>query len=146
MRKLLTTVAKRIRHLLPATKEANDSDEKNASIWCVAANVADKIPSVAVKTETQRGTKHFRSGALVYCSTSLWGDGYENIKVVARHRGSNRYVTMVMRSAQLTNWRPKLVYSPHVIQEFQKMGASWDGSSKSKKLAEQLASSMAKQT
>lgn len=40
-----------------------------------------------------------------------WGDGYEKIKVVGRHRGSHQYVTMVMQARWLTNWRAKLVYS-----------------------------------
>lgn len=72
----------------------------------------------------------------------LWGDGYEKIKVVARHRGSHQFVTMVIRSSWLTNWRVKMVYSPHVIREFREMGASWDGSGKSKRLAERIVESM----
>ena len=120
-------------------KEQRPEGEKSGdSVWCVVANVVKERAVGQGGTEPRSGTKHFRLGTLVYCPTVLWGDGYENIKVVARHRGSHRYVTLVIRSSWLTNWRVKQVFSPHVIREFRAMGASWDGSAKSKRLAEQI--------
>lgn len=85
----------------------------------------------------RRGTKHFSPGAKVYCFPALWGDGYENVQVVGRHRGSHRYFKMIMSARYLTNWRADLVYSPHVIREFE---GHWDGSEKSKELAELVVS------
>ena len=67
-------------------------------IWCVVANVAEETGRGPGGREIGRGTKHFPPGAKVYCSPPLWGDGYERIRVVGRHRGSHRYVTMVVRA------------------------------------------------
>src|SRR5688572_22812647 len=127
MRKLITKVAKRVGRLLPGATDQG--------VWCVVANVVAERPVGEGGLEQRSGTSHFRAGTLVYCPTILWGDGYENIKVVARHRGSHRFVTMVIRSSWLTNWRVKMVYSPHIMREFREMGATWDGSGKSKRLA-----------
>ena len=85
----------------------------------------------------RRGTKHFSPGAKVYCFHALWGDGYEHVQVVGRHRGSHRYFKMIVSSRYLINWRVELVYSPHVIREFE---GHWDGSEKSKELAEKIVS------
>ena len=134
MRSLITKVAKRVRELLPG---ATDN-----AVWCVVANVVEQRAIRPGGAERRSGSKHFRSGTLVYCPSVLWGDGYENIKVVARHRGSNRYVTIVIRSSCLTNWRVKLVYSPHVIRELREMGAMWNSSRKSKRLAERIVQTM----
>ena len=113
-------------------------------IWCVVANIKDEHRFGAGGVEVKRGTKHFLPGTLVYCSTALWGDGYEKIKIVGRHRGSNRYVTMVIRSAWLTKWRVKQVYSPHVTAELRRMGATWDGSRRSKRDADKIVARMRK--
>lgn len=104
-------------------------------VWCVVANVREETPVGEGDREKQRGSKHFEPGAKVYCFRPLWGDGYENVKVVGRHRGSHRYVTMVIDSKYLINWRAELVYSPHVIGE---MKGYWDGTRKSRKRAESL--------
>ena len=97
-------------------------------IWCVVANVA-----------IAQGTKHFASGAKVYCYPPVWGDGYERVKVIGQHRGSSWLVELVMPSKQLTNWRVKAVYSPPVIS---KMKGWWDSSGDSKAKAEALVSSI----
>jgi hypothetical protein len=69
----------------------------------------------------------------------LWGDGYEKIKVIGRHRGSKRFATMVMPSKWLTNWRVKMVYSPHIVSQ---MKGHWDDSGESKAKAEVLVNSL----
>jgi hypothetical protein len=62
----------------------------------------------------RRGAKHFAPGAKVYF---LYGfDGWERVYVVGRHRGSKRYIELIMNSAHLTNWRAELVYSPHLVR------------------------------
>ena len=109
-------------------------------IWCVVANVAAETRRGPGGWEIGRGTKHFPPGAKVYCSPSLWGDGYERIKVVGRHRGSHRYVAMVVRAAWLTNWRAQLVYSPRVIRTLTPRWRDrplWDGSAEAKAWAEE---------
>jgi hypothetical protein len=136
MRQMLSNITKGIERLLKR--------QSSKGIWCVVANIADEHLSGPGGAEVKGGTKHFRRGALVYCSTALWGDGYEKIKVVGRHRGSNRYVTMIIRSAWLTNWRVKQVYSPHVTAELRRMGATWDGSRRSKRVAERIVGGMRK--
>ena len=112
-------------------------------VWCVVANVVAERPYGEGGKETRRGTKHFAPGARLYCLPPLWGDGYEKINVVGRHRGSHRYVTMVVRSRWLTNWRAALVHSPHVVAA---LAGHWDGSERSKERAEALVETMSKRT
>jgi len=108
---------------------------KPEPIWCVVANIAENIP-FGEEHHIQKGTKHFSPSTKVYCYPPLWGDGYEKIKVVARHRGSKQFVTMIVRDKWLVDCRAKLAYNPHIISE---LGDVWDGSEKSKQLAEELA-------
>jgi hypothetical protein len=70
--------------------------------------------------EAKRGTKHFSAGTKVYAFPAQWGDGYEKIVVVGKHRGSRGLVTMVIRSDWVTNWRAKMVYDPKVLRRLQK--------------------------
>lgn len=51
----------------------------------------------------------------MYFLPGQWGDGYENIKVIGRHRGSNRYACLVMPSKLITDWRLQKVYRPYVL-------------------------------
>ncbi|WP_293686201.1 MULTISPECIES: hypothetical protein [unclassified Spirosoma] len=85
-------------------------------IYCLVGNIVeerfDKNLNKAVL-----GTKHFSPGTKVYCYPPMWGDGYENIKVIGRHRKSTRLITMVIPSDRVTNWRLKTVYNPFVIKE-----------------------------
>ena len=56
------------------------------------------------------------------------------VEVVGRHRGSHRYVRMIVRGAWLENWHADLVYSPYVAKELQPF---WDGTPASKAKAEE---------
>jgi hypothetical protein len=78
----------------------------------------------------------FAAGTKVYCYPPLWGDGYEKIKVVGRHRGSKRYVEMIVAAKTLASCRVKLVYSPYLLDH---LSGFWDETAKSKKKAEELA-------
>ncbi|MBX9666174.1 MAG: hypothetical protein K2X93_01090 [Candidatus Obscuribacterales bacterium] len=109
--------------------------ERTDPVWCVVANVAENTVFGEDK-ESRKGTKHFSPGTKVYCFPPLWGDGYVNVKVIGRHRGSKKYVTMVMPAKHLTNWRSKLVYSPYVTKLLK---SHWDGSEKSKRRSAELA-------
>jgi hypothetical protein len=86
----------------------------NSSQWCLVGNIKDKA-----------GTKHFSAGAKVYCLPAQWGDGYEKITVVAKHRGSGRLVKMVFSSSWITNWRAQVVYSPSVLELLAEETRNW---------------------
>ena len=107
-------------------------------IWCVVANVVAEHPAGENK-EIRRGTKHFSAGTKVYCYPPLWGDGYEDIKVIGRHRGSRKLVEMVMPSKWLTNWRVKMVYTPFVTA---RMRDDWDGSKEARRKADSIVKEM----
>ncbi len=109
--------------------------QRAGPVWWVVANVVDERPYGEGGRETRRGTKHFSPGTKVYCFPPLWGDGYEKVQVVGRHRGSRRYVTMIVASRWLTSWRVQLVYSPAAIAA---LAGYWDGTAESKELAEKL--------
>ncbi len=51
----------------------------------------------------------------MFCLPARWGDGYDQIVVIGRHRGSRRLVTMIISSLWVTNWRVKVVYDPAVL-------------------------------
>ncbi|MDB5100370.1 MAG: hypothetical protein JWM80_4791 [Cyanobacteria bacterium RYN_339] len=85
-------------------------------VWCVVANVT-KYQEYGLDHEIRLGTKHFSPNTKVYCFPPLWGDGYVDIKVIGRHRGSPRLATLIMPKKRLTNWRVKMVYHPHVVRE-----------------------------
>lgn len=110
-----------------------------APVWCVVANVADTRPYGEGGREARRGTKHFPPGAKLYCFPPLWGDGFANVQVVGRHRGSHRYATMIVQARWLTNWRVELAYSPTVIRA---LGGHWDGSAAARARAEALVESL----
>lgn len=90
-----------------------------------------------------RGTKHFRQYAKVFCFPPQWGDGYEHIKVIGRHRKSKRYITIVMSSKRITNWSIKRIYIPHVIREM-KLNGGWKGSDLDKETLALLLTSLLK--
>lgn len=89
------------------------------SQWCLVGNIVSEHPYGEGGKDTKRGTKHFAPGTKVYCFPAQWGDGYENILVIGRHRGSHQFKTMIVRSAWVTNWRAKLVYNPEVLRRIQ---------------------------
>lgn len=95
------------------------------SQWCLVGNIVAGHAAGPGGTEWVEGTRHFKPGAKVYCLPPQWGDGYENIKVVGRHRHTNRYVTMVIRSVWVTNWRAKVVHSPTVLHRLNWAGSMW---------------------
>jgi hypothetical protein len=119
-----------------AAQEAQDDVRNAPAVWCLVATVAEEQPFGVDGDDVRRGTKHFAPGAKLYCFQAGWGDLYERIMVVGRHRATHRYVTMVMPSKRLTNWHVDLVYSPYVIA---RLAGKWDGTLASKRAAENLA-------
>jgi hypothetical protein len=84
-------------------------------IWCLVANVATE-QVYGGQQEVRSGTKHFSPNTKVYCFPPLWGDGYEKIRVIGRHRGSSRLVTLILPSRRLVNWRARYVCHPYVVR------------------------------
>lgn len=104
-------------------------------IWCPVANMVRERPYGPGRSEIKHGSKHFAPGAKLYPFLVIGSVPHAQIQVVGRHRGSHRYVTMIIRTAWLTNWRVDLVYSPHVISE---VWPAWDSTEKSKARAEEF--------
>jgi hypothetical protein len=82
-------------------------------------NIVNEQPTGKDAAEAKRGTKHFSPGTKIYAFPAQWGDGYEKIIVVGRHRGSKDFVTMVIKSDRVTDWRAKAVYHPEVLRRLQ---------------------------
>ncbi len=104
-------------------------------VWCPVANIVRERASGPGGREIRRGSKHFAPGAKLYCYPALWGDGYEQIQVIGRHRATHRYVKMIVNEKWLTNWRVQLAYSPHVIRE---LWPAWDGTERSRERAQEI--------
>ncbi len=87
-----------------------------SSQWCLVGNIKDKRLYGLNGLEERAGTKHFSAGTKVFCLPVQWGDGYEKIVVIGRHRGSKKFSKMIIRSDWIEKWRAKVVYSPEVIR------------------------------
>ena len=83
-----------------------------SGIWCIAANVRPE----AYGNATSPGSKHFKAGALLWVVTGYWGDGFERIHVIGRHRVSKRLIAIIFEAARLTNWRAKQAFHPLVTK------------------------------
>ena len=111
--------------------EICESDNATDFIWCLIGNVIDEHERGTEK-EIKHGTKHFSPNTKLYCFPVLWGDGYENIKVIGKHRKSSRKVCLVTPSKFIQNWRLQKVYKPHVIK-IMRSQHGWTSSDKDKK-------------
>ena len=96
------------------------------SQWCLVGNIVEERPSGVGGVDIRKGTKHFSPGTKVYAFPAQWGDGYEKVIVVGRHRGSKDFVTMAIKTDWVTNWRAKVVYNPEVLRRLQDgVGRLW---------------------
>ena len=84
-------------------------------IWCLVGNVIDEHPFGEDHTVVH-GTRHFSPGTKVYCLPVQWGDGYEKIAVLGKHRGSRGLIRIVMSRELIHNFRCQKVFSPYVIK------------------------------
>ena len=87
--------------------------EEPVGRWCLVANVVEEC-EYGQEHELRPGTKHFSPGTKVYCDSAHWGDGWEKIYVLGRHRGSKEWVRIVTPFKCLHNFRAKCEYGPHV--------------------------------
>jgi hypothetical protein len=118
--------------------------------WCLVGNIVNEHPAGEGGQEWRRGTKHFAPGAKVYCLPAQWGDGYESIVVIGRHRGSRAWVTMVIEAAWVTNWRAQVVYAPAALRRIQQATTlagrrNWTGEDEAKQYVALLAQGGARQ-
>lgn len=84
-------------------------------IWCLVGNVIDEHPFGEDHTVVH-GTRHFSPETKVYCLPVQWGDGYEKIAVLGKHRGSRGLIRIVMSREVIHNFRCQKVFSPYVIK------------------------------
>jgi hypothetical protein len=84
-------------------------------IWCLIGNIINEH-NYGTEKEVKHGTKHFSPNTKVYCFPTLWGDGYEKIKVIGRHRKTNKNVCIITPSKLIKNWRLQKVYRPYVLK------------------------------
>lgn len=75
--------------------------------------------------ETVSGTKRFSAGTKVYLARQQWGDGYENVVVIGKHRGSFRYSEIIMDTKFITNYRFKRVYDPTILKMMNESKYFW---------------------
>lgn len=92
-----------------------DADHLPEWVWCLVGNVVDEHP-FGLDHHIVHGTSHFSPGTKVYCFPSQWGDGYEKIPVLGRHKGKRGFIKIVMRRELIENFRCQKVYSPNVIR------------------------------
>ncbi|WP_329553371.1 hypothetical protein [Streptomyces sp. NBC_00696] len=85
--------------------------------WCLVANVARETSHGDGGLDIQHGTKHFRAGTLLWLPPARWNPGSARRPAVGRHRGNTRrYVHMIVRRADLENFRVKGVYSEALVR------------------------------
>ena len=121
----------------PDTSSIPQDSKPDIPVWCLVANMTHSRPAGQGGAETKRGSKHFPPGAKLYFRHMMgWEDPADlpRVEVVGRHRGSHRYVRMIVRGAWLEHWHADLVYSPYVAKELQPF---WDGTPASKAKAEE---------
>ena len=99
-------------------------------VWCLVGNVIGSH-TWGEKKEIKHGTKHFSPGAKLYCFPTLWGDGYEDIKVIGKRRKSKKMICVIMPSKYIINWRLDKVYKPYIIKKMYELDG-WTDSDEDK--------------
>ena len=85
--------------------------------WCLVGNVGGARPALAMAQSPS--TSHYSGGTKVYCLPAQWGDGYEKIVAIGKHRNSRAISCLIMPSRAISNWRAQVVYSPAVLNAIQ---------------------------
>ena len=84
-------------------------------VWCLVGNIGG-VRGTKTDRDESSGTKHFSFGTKVFCLPPLWGDGYEKIVIIGKHRGARQSVMMIIPSERITNWRVQPIYEPEVLR------------------------------
>ncbi len=105
--------------MVSSEKNAMNDEQKPQPqpVWCIRANIVKERPYGPGGLETRHGTKHFAPGAKVYCVLIFWDGPLTSVDVVGHHRGSHRYVRMMVQHEWLTDLKAELVYSPYIISQ-----------------------------
>ncbi|MCS7461745.1 hypothetical protein N0M98_16445 [Paenibacillus doosanensis] len=117
-------------------KDSNNGDEEFINqdnppfIWCLVGNIIEERYVGEAKV-IGKGTKKFSPNSKVYCFPALWGDGYEEIKVIGRTRRRRNYSIVITSSKYITNWRLQKVFAPYIVKTML-ANRGWDGTEKSK--------------
>lgn len=115
------------------------------SMWCLVGNVIGEHVVGSVR-DIRRGTKQFTTGTKVYCLPAQWGDGYEVCVAVGRARRPKDWITVVMRTDLISNWRAKVVYDPvalerlrrGLVEERQVFNRQWESQKEVESVAQSL--------
>ena len=129
-----------IRAWLFGTKAAPEAPAEPTD-WCLVGNVVEEHEFGEAK-ELRRGSKHFTPGTKVYCLPAQWGDGYEKVISVGICRVSRRWITVVMSTDLITNWRAKVVYKEAVLHRLREGFEGFNRQWKSEKEVESWAASL----
>ena len=97
--------------------------------WCLVGNIVQER-EYGEEHEIKHGTKHFSPGTKVYCARGFWGDGYEYIVVIGKHRKSPKYTKLIMQRKHIENFRCQKVYKPCILKLME--NDFWDNSDNSK--------------
>jgi hypothetical protein len=95
-----------IQKLRQLFRKARPGQVAEPGYYCLVGNIV-REREFGSTHELKLGTKHFTPGTKVYCLPPQWGDAYENVIVVGICRKSRRWITVVMPSKHITNWRGK---------------------------------------
>ncbi len=113
--------------------------------WCLVGNIVQER-EYGENHELKHGTKHFSPGTKVYCAPGHWADGYENIIVIGKHRGSPKYAKLIMQRKYIENFRCQKVFKPVVLKLMnQDDYGFWDNSDNSKNFILQMAEGLNKE-
>jgi len=109
--------------------------------YCLVGNIV-AAHHVGDSPELKQGTKHFTPGTKVYCLPPQWGDGYEKTIVVGICRKSRRWITVVMPTEYITNWRGKSVFKPAVLRRLRDGFEGFNGQWQSRQQVEEYAAGL----
>jgi hypothetical protein len=85
------------------------------TMWCLVGNAIDEHV-IGEIGDTRRGTKQFTAGTKVYCLPAQWGDGYASCVAVGLARRTRDWITVVIRTALIANWRAQVVHHPKALE------------------------------
>ncbi len=96
-------------------KIESDLPQEQEWKWCLVGNIVQER-KYGENHEVKLGTKHFSPGTKIYYAPGHWGDGGENIVVIGKHRGSPKYIEIIMPRKHIENFRCQKVFKPEVLK------------------------------
>lgn len=119
------------------SKAENRSSKKY--IWCLVGNLLNEgLYNNRGFELLFNGTKQFKPGAKLFSSPFVWGDGYERIRVIGRAKDTNKFISIIIESKFITNWRKQKVYIPFVLRRNSQERDQWDSSVESSRIIDEM--------